>query len=259
MPQNNYLCLHTTIIPTINMQQILSFLTRLRQNNDRDWFNAHKQEYNIVRKKTLTLTQALIQSIATIDPETLSLTPADCTYRIYRDTRFSTDKTPYKTHIGIFINPPEGKKSLRCGYYLHIEPRHTLLAAGTIQLPTPIIRAIRQSIYDNIGEYRSIIESPEFRRYFPEIGDNLLKTAPKGFPKDWPYIHYLRPRDFIASGALFSAALNRYDLSSPDAATQLALQLMPALTQAKRFNDFINYAIDELSDPDQTTPIPQIL
>lgn len=241
------------------MQQILSFLSRLRQHNDRDWFHAHKEEYNNVRHKVLTLTDALIHSIGAIDPDALSLTPADCTYRIYRDTRFSHDKTPYKTHIGIFINPPEGKKSLRCGYYLHLEPQHTFVAAGTIQLPTPLIKAIRQSIFDNIDEYLAIIESPEFRRYFPEVGENLLKTAPKGFPKDWPYIQYLRPRDFVASGAFYSSSLNRYDLSSPDAAMQLAQKLMPAMSQAKRFNDFINYAIDEFSDPDLSAPLPQII
>ena len=220
------------------MEEIMKFLRDLRENNTREWFNAHKDVYKSVNSKVDALASALIGKVSEFDPDAMHLTPADCTYRIYRDTRFSADKSPYKTHIGIFINPPFGKKSMRCGYYLHIEPANCFFAAGTVCLPTTVVRAIRQSIYDEIDEYRSIVESPEFLAVLPEVGMNPLKTAPKGFPKDWPYIQYLRPRDFCCSGPLSEKFMCRHDL--PEA-------LYPALLQARRYNDFINYAIDESS------------
>ena len=184
------------------MRKTLDFLRRLRENNSREWFTAHKPEYLDVKARTDALANDLIALVATVDPEASRLKVADCTYRIYRDTRFSADKTPYKTHIGIFVNPPLGKKGITCGYYLHLEPDSLLFAAGTIGHPAPVLKALRQSVYDEIDEYRSIVEDPEFRKVFDTIGDDPLKTAPKGFPKDWEHIDYLKLRNFIASGPL---------------------------------------------------------
>lgn len=221
------------------MKEVLHFLRELKANNDREWFNMNKERYLEVKRKTDALTQDLINAIAGFDPDAAMLGVADCTYRIYRDTRFSADKTPYKTHIGIFINPPKGKKSMRNGYYLHIEPDNCFLAAGTIGLPSPVIKAIRQSIFDEIEEYRAIVESEEFKAVFTVIGENLLKTAPKGFPKDWEYMEYVRPKDFCCSGPIAEETMLRNDLVDA---------LMPTLEQSKRFIDFINYTIDEFEE-----------
>lgn len=222
------------------MKVILDFLSQLRENNNREWFNAHKASYLDVKQRVESLAQAIIDELVEIDPQARFLTPADCTYRIYRDTRFSPDKTPYKRHIGIFVNPPAGKKSLTCGYYLHIEPDASLFAAGTICLPGPIMKAIRQSIYDEIDEYRSIVEDPEFRRLLPNLGDDFLKTAPQGFDRNWEFVDYVRPRNFLASCALTDAEMMRDDM--------LDAIVRPRLKQAKRFNDFINYTITEFSE-----------
>ena len=126
---------------------------------------------------------------------------------------------------------------MRCGYYLHIEPDNCFVAAGTVCLPSPLVREIRRSIYDEIDEYRSIVESDEFRAQYHTIGENMLKTAPKGFPKDWEYINYVRPKDFCCS----SKQLSEEFMLRPD----LPEALRPAIRQARRFNDFINYTIDE--------------
>ncbi len=218
------------------MKEILEFLRGLRAHNDREWFNANKEWYLRVKKRVEQLAEELIAVVAEADPEASRLGASDCTYRIYRDTRFSADKTPYKTHIGIFINPPLGKKSMRCGYYLHIEPDNCFVAAGTVCLPSPLVREIRRSIYDEIDEYRSIVESEEFRGEYQTVGENMLKTAPKGFPKEWEYIDYVRPKDFCCTGRLSEEFMLRDDLAEA---------LRPAMRQAKRFNDFINYTIDE--------------
>lgn len=218
------------------MKETLIFLKELAANNNRDWFNANKDRYLKVKEFINSLTLKLISTLSEFDPEAAGLSVANSTYRIYRDTRFSTDKTPYKTHIGIFMCPPDGKKSLRCGYYLHIEPGNCFFAAGTIGHPAPVLKAIRQSVFDEIDEYRSIVESEEFRAVFQTIGEDSLKTAPKGFPKDWEYIDYLKPRNFCCSGAVDEKKLCKADPAN---------LLRPYFKQAKRFDDFINYAIDE--------------
>lgn len=218
------------------MRQIFDFLRALRVNNNREWFAAHKAEYLEAKAKADSLAQGLIDLVATVEPEASRLSVSDCTYRIYRDTRFSSDKTPYKTHIGIFVNPPLGKKGITCGHYLHLEPDNVLFAAGTICHPAPVLKALRRSVYDEIDEYRSIVEDPEFRRYFREIGDDPLKTAPKGFPKDWEHIGYLKPRNFIASDPL-----DEEMVCSPDFFDRLA----PVVVQAARFNRFMNFTIED--------------
>lgn len=217
------------------MKKTLKFLRSLRQHNDREWFNTHKEEYLEVKEEVERLTLELIAAVTTVDPEAARLRVADCTYRIYRDTRFSSDKTPYKTHIGIFVNPPGGKKSMTCGYYLHLEPDNCFFAAGTVCLPSPVVKRIRQSIYDEIDEYRSIVESPEFREWFTTVGENPVKTAPQGFPRDWEFIDYIRPRDFVTS-----TPLSDENVVVPG----LAERLLPPIRQAKRFNDFINFSIE---------------
>lgn len=218
------------------MKEIFQFLRALRRHNDREWFAAHKQDYLRVKETAENFTARLIAALAGIAPEAARLTPADCTYRIYRDTRFSADKTPYKTHIGIFICPPFGKKSIMAGHYFHLEPDNTFYACGTWYLPPKALKAVRQSIYDEIDEYRSIVESAEFRQYFTSVGEDFLKTAPKGFPKEWQWIDYLRPRMFCAT-----APLSEQTVCAPNAIDRL----LDMMRQGKRLDDFLNYTIED--------------
>lgn len=215
---------------------IYRFLRTLRKHNNREWFNAHKAEYLEVKAQADALTEALIALVAEVDHRAAGLTPAECTYRIYRDTRFSNDKTPYKTHIGIFVNPPTGKKGETLGYYFHLEPDATMFIMGTAWLPSDKLKAIRQSIYDEIDEYREIVESPDFKRFFPTVGFDPLKTAPKGFDKNWPYIDYVRPRVY---GGEMKVEDDFYD------ADGLAERLRPILKQAWLYNRFVNFVFEE--------------
>ena len=179
----------------MNIPVIFDFLEELGANNNRDWFNTHRDQYDKARAEFDKLLTAVISRIALFDESIRGVEAKDCTYRIYRDTRFSQDKTPYKTHFGGYINA-RGKKSDHCGYYLHIEPGHCLLAGGSYCLPSPVLKAIRQAIYDNMDEYRAIVENPDFKKYFPVIGESFLKTAPKGFPKDYEYLDYLKCKEY---------------------------------------------------------------
>ena len=184
-------------------------------------------------------TQELINGISDFDESAKYLIPKDCTYRIYRDTRFSMDKTPYKSHIGIFINPPYGKKSFRMGYYLHLEPRKCAIGVGNVCLPPKLITSIRESIRDNIEEYLGIIENPSFKKYFPSVGENPVKTAPKGFSKDWEYIDLVRPKDYYTSHSLKSKEVMAKNFSET---------VLEIFKTGKPFMDFINYTVDEFGE-----------
>lgn len=218
-----------------NIPVIFRFLKDLAANNNREWFNEHRDEYETARTEFESFLSVVIARISLFDESIRGIQPKDCTYRIYRDTRFSSDKTPYKNHFGGYINA-KGKKSNHCGYYVHIQPDSCMLAGGSLCLPPNVLRALRQSIYDNIDEYRSIVEDPSFKRFFPIIGEDWLKTAPKGFPKDFKYIDYLKPREFVCS----------YNV--PDAfflAPNMLDKTEETFRQFKRFADFINYTIDD--------------
>lgn len=218
------------------MEEVLSFLKELSPNNNREWFEANKSRYFGIKEYVENFTQQLLNGIGEFDQEAKYLTPKDCTYRIYRDTRFSIDKTPYKTHIGIFINPPYGKKSFRMGYYLHLEPGNCHLGVGNVCLPSKLITGIRESIRDNIEEYLSIIENEEFKKFFKKVGENPVKTAPKGFSKDWEYINLVRPKDYYTS-----YSLNPKDVFSGKF-SQRAVEIFKI---GKPLIDFINFTIEE--------------
>lgn len=218
------------------MEELLNFLKELRLNNNREWFENNKSRYLKVKGFVENLAQELLNGISEFDEGAKYLSPKDCTYRIYRDVRFSLDKTPYKTHIGIFINPPFGKKSLRMGYYLHLEPNECSIGVGNIGLPPKILTGVRESIRDNIEEYLGIIENPDFKKYYKTVGYNPVKTAPKGFSKDWEYIELVKPKDYYSSHSLTTREVLAKNFPS---------KAVEIFKSGKPFMDFINFTIDE--------------
>lgn len=223
----------------MDTKTIYGFLRELSRHNDREWFHAHRDMYLAAKGEWESLAAMLVTAVAEFDPRAAALRPEDCLYRIYRDTRFSNDKRPYKTHVGIFVNPPRGKKGETLGYYFHLEPGASLVAAGTAWLTPALLKRVRQSIYDNIEEYVGIVESPGFRQYFPSVGFDPLKTAPKGFDRNWEHIEYLKPRNF---GAEMRVDDRWFD------AEGLGARLRPVLAQAWLYNRFVNFAIEEEYD-----------
>lgn len=219
----------------MNTPVIFQFLKDLSANNNRDWFNEHRAEYEIARTEFDNFLAAVIARISLFDETIRGVQAKDCTYRIYRDTRFSADKTPYKNHFGGYINA-KGKKSNHCGYYVHLQLDGSLLAGGSLCLPSDILKAVRQSIYDNIEEYISIVEDKDFKKYFPVVGEDFIKTAPKGFPKDFKYIDYLKCRQLTCSYHVSDDFFTQPDMLEQ---TEIVFR------QFKRFSDFINYTIDD--------------
>lgn len=219
----------------MNIPTIFQFLKELSVNNNREWFNEHKDDYLKAQFEFENLLTVIINQIALFDEDIKGVQAKDCTYRIYRDTRFSPDKTPYKIHFGGYINA-KGKKSEHCGYYVHLQLGNCLLAGGSLCPPPNILKALRQSVYDNIDEYLSIVEDPSFKKHFPVIGENFLKTAPKGFPKDFKYIDYLKCKEFICS----CQVPDEFFLDK-----NMLANVSDIFMQLKRFSDFTNYTIDE--------------
>jgi len=180
------------------MNVLLDFLTDLRLNNNREWFDANRQRYEESRDQMLFLTGVMIQEVRKFDPDIPPMSPKECLFRIFRDIRFSNDKTPYKTHMGSYI-AAGGRKSIRAGYYIHIEPGNSLISGGIWSPDSDPLRAVRLEIQDNPDEFREILGNPEFNRYFKEIEGEKLKTAPKGFDKDFKDIDLLRYKSYAFS------------------------------------------------------------
>lgn len=219
----------------MNIPVIFQFLKELAVNNNRVWFQEHKDEYLKAQREFEELVTVIIARISMFDKSVIGIEAKDCTYRIYRDTRFTSDKTPYKIHMGAYINA-HGKKSPHYGYYVHIQNENCMLAGGSWCLEPHVLKALRQSIYDNIDEYRSIVEDLEFKKYFPVIGEEHLKTPPKGFPKDFEYVDYLKCKDYTCAYRV------------PDEfflAPEMLDGVADVFKQLKRFADFTNYTIDD--------------
>ena len=217
----------------MDIDLIFRFLRDLAAHNNREWFAAHRDYYEDAHRQADLLFAAVMARIASFDPSVARLTLKDCTYRIYRDTRFSPDKSPYKRHFGLFVNP-HGKNSEYCGYYLHIQPGECLFAGGNYCPPSKLLRMQRQAVMDNIDEFCAIVEDPAFARYFPTVGADFLKSVPKGFPKDFPKMEYLKCKNYEVDHAVPDDFLRAPDFL--DRATDI-------LRQMKRFNDFMNYAV----------------
>ncbi|MDH3494081.1 MAG: DUF2461 domain-containing protein [Acidobacteriota bacterium] len=179
------------------MKSVLGFLRELQKNNNRDWFKANKNRYDSAREDFLVLVDKFIKGIVRFDPEMAGTNAADCVFRIYRDIRFSDDKTPYKTAFGASMQPG-GRTCGIPGYYVNISPGNCFLAGGAYMPPAPELKKIRDRIAGDLKGFRKIVEAKKFKELFGELAGEKLKTAPKGFPKDHEAIEYLRYKGFAA-------------------------------------------------------------
>ncbi|MEO8794282.1 MAG: DUF2461 domain-containing protein [Daejeonella sp.] len=185
------------------------FLKDLAQNNNREWFHDHKNEHDLAKQNVLDFVQQVINKLGKTEPLIpQNLEAKNCVMRIYRDIRFSKDKTPYKTNFGAGISP-NGKNFNGPGYYLHISPEGCFVAGGCWMPEAENLKLIRQEIDYNASSFREIIEDPDFKSYFVEPDrENLLKTSPKGYPADHPEIEFLKLKSFTVSHEINSAELS---------------------------------------------------
>ena len=182
------------------MEKSISFLKKLKNNNNKDWFEKNKGVYLKAKEEFETYIDGILDEIRKFDKLiSTDLKGKNCSFRIYKDVRFSKDKTPYKTNMGASMNPG-GKKSLIAGYYLHLEPGASFVAGG-VYMPEPILlQAIRQEIDYNPKPLQKILQSPAFKKYFKGFDEaDKLKTAPKGFDKESPQLELLKNKHFVVS------------------------------------------------------------
>jgi uncharacterized protein (TIGR02453 family) len=178
----------------------LTFLHQLAQNNQRDWFQANKDRYeSLVRTPALDFIDAMSPELNKISDQfnAIAKKSGGSLMRVYRDTRFSKDKTPYKTNIGIQFRHVLGKDVHAPGFYLHIEPDACFLGAGIWHPESKTLAKIRDFITDNPAAWQKALEHKPFKRSFELAGDSL-KRPPRGYPADHPLIDDLKRKDFIA-------------------------------------------------------------
>ncbi len=213
------------------------FLQQLRVNNDKVWFDANRSLYSKLRKEFEDFLEIVIAEISQFDREASQTTAKASIFRINRDIRFSNDKLPYKTNFGAFI-AKGGRKGINSGYYIHIEPGECFLAGGIYMPSAPMLKAIREEIFENTDVFKEIIHSPDFVKHFGDrIGDEKLKSAPRGFPKDFPDMDYLKYKSYTVLK------------SEPDSIYQSPgfIKEVKAVFRAMApFNQFLNRAVEEV-------------
>lgn len=219
------------------IKETLGFLEQLQRNNNRPWFQERKEQYDVLRSQFEKDVFRLIQRIALFDPEIAGTEPKDCIYRIYRDVRFSPDKSPYKNYFSAYI-ALGGRKSERAGYYVHWQPDGCFLSGGVWCPPPRLLKMLRQAVFDHIEEFTEILDNPAFKQAFPDMQGEVLQRIPQPFTKetDFPRPDLLKRKDYVVIG---SRPVSFFDCADwTEAAAADFEKMVP-------FNRFLNYTVDE--------------
>jgi uncharacterized protein (TIGR02453 family) len=213
------------------------FLAELKKNNNRDWFAANKEKFEVIKSDFDTFIAALLRSIAKFDPPIGHVQPKDCIFRIYRDVRFSKDKSPYKTHLGAYITPTGKKTEVheKAGYYIHIEPGASMLAGGAYGPEPNWLKAIRQEIDYNSEEFRKILNHKKYKTYFGTLEGEKLSRLPKGYREDHPDIELLKHKSYLSV----------HHLKDKDVLSETFLKHCTDVFKTMQpFNQFLNRTLD---------------
>jgi len=215
-------------------KDIFKFLTELKKNNHKEWFNNNKHVYEKLKQEFEGIVSEIINSISEFDSGIKNLETKDCIFRIYKDIRFSKDKTPYKTNFGAFF-VPGGKKSGMAGYYLHIEPGECFIGGGIYMPPSPVLKKLREEIFYNYDAFLKIISDKEFVRNFKEISGSRTTMMPKGFDKNFKGADYLKFKDYTVICPVSDEFLMSKDAFKKTTAVFKTM---------KPFNDFLNKSFE---------------
>ena len=218
-------------------ERSVRFLRSLRKNNNREWFNEHKSDYELhVLDPALRFIDAMQDPLEEIAPNFTAVPKrvGGSLMRIYRDTRFAKDKTPYKTNVGIQFRHELGKDVHAPGFYLHIDPDQVFIGAGMWRPHSEPLAKIRHRIGDKQAEWRRALADKSFRRHFELSGESLTRP-PRGFSKEHPLIDDIKRKDFIAVKSLDHDAV---------IAPTLVRRVKTALAAAEPFMRFLCKAVD---------------
>ncbi len=216
-------------------KDVYEFLKLLRKNNNREWFDKNKSLYEIAKENVDEFAAFLINEISSFD----SAVPVDtsvkkCVLRIYRDVRFSKDKAPYKNNFAIIIAEDRMKEGPV--YFIHIEPDNNYIGGGYWRPSAQQLSAVRQEIDYSTSEFLSILEDKNFKDFFGELSrEDVLKTNPKGYDKDHPYIEILKLKSFIC--------IKHFEDKSWETEKGVK-ELLRGLKLIKPLNHFLNRALE---------------
>ena len=215
----------------------LKFLKELQKNNNKPWFDSHRNLYEAAKNDFAGFIQRLIDTYGKKDPSIKNLVAKDCMFRINRDIRFSKDKTPYKNNFGASINKG-GKQSISSGgYYFHLQPGHSFTGGG-IWMPEPDnLKKIRQEIDYNLKEFKKIIGSKKFKTVYGDLSQDAeykLSRVPKGYEPNNPAAEYLKLKSLVSM-----ISLKDTDITSKD----LLKKTVIAFETLKPLLDFVNHAL----------------
>ena len=231
------------------MRDTLHFLAELAVNNNKVWFDEHRDWYQACRERFIAFSTEYIRRLAKLDPSLAVLEPKDCIWRINRDIRFSADKRPYKEWFGCFPatgvpGKPKtwGKKSMRGGYYVHIQPGQCMFAGGIWDPGKELLAALRREIEANYEEVEAIMGSKTWKKYFGQDFDYMwgaLKKVPAGFDPNFVHADWLKHKTYT-----FSMPLSDEMVCSPDFIDKIT----DIAAAAKPMNDFLNYTFEEYGE-----------
>jgi uncharacterized protein (TIGR02453 family) len=217
--------------------QTLKFLSGLKKNNNRNWFEAHRPQYEAAKIDFQNFIQLVIDDFGRKDTTIADNIARNCIFRINRDIRFSKDKTPYKTNLGASITKG-GRKSPLAGYYFQVEPGNSFVAGGLWMPEAVNLKKVRQEIDYNWEEFQSLLKEKKFKIIYKDLykgKDMSLRTVPKGYEKDNPAIEYLKLKSFIAETNFKDEELSKSSLHKKTVAAFEALQPLV---------NFVNRALD---------------
>lgn len=219
----------------MNATRLFRFLEKLARNNNRQWFAEHRAEFDELRLEWYADLDRLITAASQWEPAYRWQTGREISYRIYRDTRFSPDKTPYKTYFSAGLTP-RGKSSDMAGFYINAGIEECAIYGGIWAPEREALKKMRRAIVDNIEEFEEIINQPSLLAIYSDWVGERLKTIPKGWPKDHPQAPLLRllhyGREAVVSREFFN------DPAWPERAADMMRPLKPLI-------DFINYTLFE--------------
>ncbi len=218
----------------VDTAYILDFMARLGANNNKEWMDAHRQDYQQARTEFKKLTAQVLEGLKETDESLRDVRPEDCLFRINRDVRFSANKSPYKIWMSAAI-AEGGRHADSSHYYFHLQPGGESLVAGGIYTPTPEqIRKIRQEVDYNAAELKKIVDEPRFKELFGPIQGEKLQRPPKGYPADHPNLELLKLKSYMAMHTYSDEEVKARDFTE---------KLLEAFRTVQPFHEYLNVAV----------------
>jgi uncharacterized protein (TIGR02453 family) len=215
----------------------LKFLKDLAKNNNKEWFDAHRQQYETAKQNFIQLADKIIKDFCKKDKDFENLEAKKCLFRINRDIRFSKDKSPYKNNFGASFERG-GRISPYAGYYLHIQPgNNSFIAGGVWQPEAERVKLIRQEVDYNWDDFKKIISNKKFKAIFGDLEktkETSLSREPKGYEKDNPAIEYIKLKSWVVSASLKDEEVTDKDLVK---------KIITGFETMQPFIEFLNHSL----------------